>query len=160
MPTDPDVPTEIGTPYLDVSAATALAALLPGLAAFKAAAEAEQATALALATSDIDAAMPYQGCRADPDQHREFPRADDDGAEVPAGVPDAVRLATLHQADSILAGVREPRLDAQHDGVVYALDTPRAESYKATPGPGVPTGLCRRAWALVRRYRLRGGRLA
>ncbi len=69
-----------------------------------------------------------------------------------------VRLATLLQADAILAA-REPRVAAQHDGVVYQLNGTTAESYKRNTGPGVTTGLCRRAWVLVRRYRLRSGKL-
>ena len=37
-------------------------------------------------------------------------------ANIPV-VPAAVKLAVLHQADSVLAGNRESRLSAQHDGV-------------------------------------------
>ncbi|HEX8915989.1 MAG TPA: DnaT-like ssDNA-binding protein [Humisphaera sp.] len=164
--------------YLDVAGGDDLAAALPDLTAYRSADAGEKAAALLQASDDVDAAMPYQGRRFDPRQPREFPRwvdagaaggiasagpetvwAWDAGAAV-AVVPADVRRATLYQADSILAGTREARLSAQHDGVVYELTGGLAESYKATPGPGVPTGLCRRAWAILRRYRTRGGRLA
>jgi hypothetical protein len=162
-----------GIRYLDVAEADDLAALLPGLAAYRAADDAAKAAALDEATADVDAAMPYQGRKRDPAQPREFPRADDGPAGPgsgldsgtsgvaggPAVVPDDVLRATLYQADAILAGAREPRLSAQHDGVVYELTGQLAESYKATPGAGLRTGLCRRAWVLARKYRLRSGRL-
>ena len=162
-----------GLRYLDVPEADDLAGVLPALAAYRAADDAEKAAVLDEATKDIDSAMPYQGRKLDAAQLLEFPRlideplratasapsttvdptlvwdwdADADAAVVPADV----RRATLYQADSILAGEREPRIAAQHDGVVYELTGGLAESYKSTPGPGVPTGLCRRAWMLIRR---------
>jgi hypothetical protein len=163
-----------GVRYVDVAEADELAAALPELAAYRAASGEAKAAALDQATLDVDAAMPYQGRKLDPDQPREFPRAfgdrgrglpdppfvwDWDPAARVAVVRDAVRRATLYQADAILAGHREARLSAQHDGVVYELTGALAESYKATPGAGVWTGLCRRAWVLVRKYRLQGGRL-
>jgi hypothetical protein len=175
------LPSE-GLRYLDVPEADDLAGVLPGLAAFRAADDAEKAAALDEATKDIDSAMPYQGRKLDTAQLLEFPRLIDeplratsnarsttvdptlvwdwdDDADA-AVVPEDVRRATLYQADSILAGEREARIAAQHDGVVYELTGGLAESYKSTAGPGVPTGLCRRAWLLMRRYRLRSGRLA
>ena len=164
--------------YLDVSAADALAATVPALAAWPAATADAKARALAQASADVDAAMPYQGRRYDPAQALEFPRvAHDDLArrtvvsptravvwdfDADAGeavIPPAVRLAVLYQADAILLGEREPRIAAQHDGVVYDLTGTLAESYKHTSGPGVRTGLARRAWMLLRRYRLRSGQL-
>ena len=160
------------TVYLSLADAGALADALTELAAYKAATDDEKTAAILQATIDIDAAMPFQGRRYDAGQHREFPRSfDGDGITTPsrvwdwdddtqsAVVPAGVKRATLYQADAILAGEREPRLSAQHDGVVYEQTGALAESYKATPGPGVPTGLCRRAWVILRRYRLQGGRL-
>lgn len=82
-----------------------------------------------------------------------------DATTSTAVTPLNVKLAVLHQADAILVGAREPRLAAQHDGVVYELTGTVAESYKRTTGPGVATGLARRAWMLMRAYRLRGGRM-
>lgn len=160
--------------YLTLADADSLAAMLPELSAYKAATDDAREAALRQATLDVDAAMPYQGRRYDPDQPREFPRRDADSVHVAAStasiwdwdadtaaaiVPPAVRRATLWQADAILAGVREPRLSAQHDGVVYVQTETTAESYKSAPGVGLPTGLCRRAWLLLRRYRLKGGSL-
>ena len=162
-----------GLRYLDVPEADELAELLPGLTAYRAATDEAKAAALDEASADVDAGMPYQGRKLDPAQPREFPRVEDGpggsaavggfgvvGAAVGAStVPDDVLRATVYQADAILAGTREPRLSAQHDGVVYELTGQLAESYKSTPGVGVRTGLCRRAWMLIRKYRLRSGRL-
>ena len=68
-------------------------------------------------------------------------------------------LAVLLQADAILDGTRESRLAAQHDGVVYDQTGSVAESYKQTEGPGVTSGLCRGAWMLMRKYRLKSGKV-
>jgi hypothetical protein len=183
MPTYPDPNAPAGPSYLEVVEATALAADLPALSAWAGATDPDRGAALELATLDVDAAMPYQGRRYDPAQVRQFPRIAEDAPPtsstdaiivVPAGdavvwdwdsatnqpvVPRDVKLAVLFQADSLLANTREPRLSAQHDGVVYQLTGTLAESYKQTPGSGVRTGLCRRAWVMLRKYRLRGGRI-
>ena len=163
---EPLIPTAA---YLSLADADDLADALPELTSYKAAADAARTAALLQATIDIDSAMPYQGCKYDPDQERQFPRTFADGVASPsrvwdwdddaddAVVPSGVKRATLYQADAILAGTREPRLAAQHDGVVYQQGETAAESYKSTPGPGVPTGLCRRAYVVMRRYRLQGG---
>lgn len=164
--------------YLSAGEADELAADLTDLAAWAAATPEAKAAALNLASADVDAALPYHGRPYDPAGLRQFPRVAEDPAPGSASagggvgvvwdwdaaaaapvVPPGVKLATLFQADSILAGDREPRIGAQHDGVVYQLTGTLAESYKSTTGPGVNTGLCRRAWVLMRRYRLRGGRL-
>lgn len=170
-------PAGMSTSYLTVEAADALADALPELTAWTPAVAASRAVALEQATSDIDAAMPYQGRRFDDAQILQFPRiafAHAGDSSHPAGepptvwdldeageaaVPRDVLLATLIQADAILSGSREPRLAAQHDGVVYELTGTLAESYKRNTGPGVTTGLCRRAWVLMRKYRLRGGKM-
>ena len=84
---------------------------------------------------------------------------DYDDAMAVAVVPGDVLLATLLQADAILTGARDARLDLQHDGVVYDQDDSSAESYRRSTGAGLPTGLCRRAWLLIRHYRIKTGRL-
>ncbi|QOV87409.1 DnaT-like ssDNA-binding protein [Humisphaera borealis] len=158
--------------YLSLADADTLADALPELAAYKAVTDDEKSAALLQATIDIDSAMSYQGRRYDADQPREFPRSfDSDPAVTPsrvwdwdddtqsAVVPASVKRAALYQADAILAGDRELRLSAQHDGVVYEQTGALAESYKSTSGPGVRSGLCRRAWIVLRRYRLQSGRL-
>ena len=168
--------------YLGVGPADELAVSLPDLASWNAASAAAKAAALNQASADVDAAMPYQGRPYDPAQPLQFPRVAEDPAPgarpgapdgtVPGAVvwdwdaatnapvvPREVKLATLFQADAILSGSREPRLSAQHDGVTYEVTGSLAESYRQTRGPGVGTGLCRKAWVLVRQYRLRSGRL-
>ena len=170
--------------YLTTAAADDLAATVPTLAAWSAATSPNKARGLERASLDVDNAMPYQGRKYDADQVNQFPRVpyDDDlaraagvgldgaGTSPPAVwdwdaslneavVPEDVRLAVVLQADAILAGEREPRLAAQHDGVVYDLTGSIAESYKYTQGPGVSTGLCRAAWVLLRRYRLKSGKV-
>jgi hypothetical protein len=168
------------TPYLTESAADALAATLPALPAWSAATTPQKSAALVRATLDVDNAMPYQGRRYASDQERQFPRApyddapgttdsfdrdprasawDWDTATNAAVVPEDVLLAVLLQADANLAGDREARLSSQHDGVVYDQTGSLAESYKQTEGPGVTTGLCRAAWVLLRKYRLKSGGL-
>ena len=166
-------------PYLTDTEADALAATLPALEAWPTATSGAKTKALQLASSNVDNAMPYQGRKYASDQVNQFPRVPydeppgtrafdgdprgsvwdwDADANEPA-VPDDVLLAVLVQADTILVGDREPRLGAQHDGVVYNQAGSVAESYKQTEGPGVTTGLCRAAWVLLRKYRLKGGRI-
>ena len=167
------------TPYLTTTEANALAATLPTLTAWSAATADQKTAALVRATIDVDNAMPYQGRRYTAGQERQFPRVPYDEAPGSAGfdrdprasvwdwdpsanaavVPEDVRLAVLIQADANLAGTREARLAAQHDGVVYDQTGALAESYKQTEGPGVTTGLCRAAWVLLRKYRLKSGEL-
>lgn len=164
--------------YLTVDEANQIAAAFPALANWPAASSDVKARSLAQATDEVDHAMPYQGRRFDFAQAMEFPRiAYDDFAHFgqPAGpavvwdtnsadgvpvVPLDVRRAVLCQADAIIGGTRNTRLDAQHDGVVYELANADAESYKSSAGPGVQTGLCRAAFALLKQYRLKSGRLA
>jgi hypothetical protein len=168
--------------YLDVDAADALATTTSGLVSWSGATAPAKAAALIRASDDVDHAVPYQGRRyaSTPPQAREFPRLafeepligtrdpslpgtaiiwDFDEALQEAVVPGDVKLATLLQADTILTGARDARLDLQHDGVVYDQDGSDAESYRRNTGLGLPTGLCRRAWLLIRHYRIKTGRL-
>jgi hypothetical protein len=160
--------------YLTTTQADALAATLPTLTAWAAASSASKEKAIERASLEIDHAMPYQGRRYDPAQPNEFPRVPYDeagGGDPRAGawdwdptsnaavVPGDVLLAVLMQADTILAGDREARLNAQHDGVVYDQTGSVAESYKLTQGAGVTTGLCRPAFVLLRKYRRKSGKL-
>jgi hypothetical protein len=168
--------------YMDVAEADALAATTSGLVAWNSADAPTKAAALSRASDEVDHAMPYQGRRyaAIAAQPREFPRLafeepllggrdpslpgaafvwDWDDALGDAVVPWDVKLATLLHADSILDGSRDARLDLQHDGVVYDQSGSVAESYRKNTAPGLPTGLCRRAWVLMRRYRIKSGRL-
>jgi hypothetical protein len=165
--------------YLTHTEADAIAATLPSMAAWSGASSGAKTTALERASIDVDMAMPYQGRKYAADQVNEFPRVPYDEAwsapaydRDPRGgvwdwdsetnepvVPGDVLLAVLLQADTIIAGTREGRLAAQHDGVVYDQTGSVAESYKQTEGPGVTTGLCRAAYMLLRKYRLKSGKL-
>src|SRR3954465_12912749 len=115
--------------YLTVTEANALAADLPPLPAWAAAASGDKTTALNQATADVDGAMPYQGRPYDPTQARQFPRVAEDphpgSAAAPAPdaagaagggvwdwddathtavVPRDVNVAVLYEAGAILAG--------------------------------------------------------
>jgi hypothetical protein len=166
--------------YLTATEADALAATIPALSsAWSAASGADKDKTLERASVEVDNGIPYQGRKYAADQVNQFPRVPydatpgtsefdrdphasvwdwDDDANEPV-VPGDVLLAVLLQADAILAGEREPRISAQHDGVVYDQTGSVAESYKQTEGPGVTTGLCRGAWVLLRKYRLKSGKL-
>jgi hypothetical protein len=170
--------------YMDVDEADALAATTSGLVSWSGSTAPAKAAALVRASDDIDHATTYQGRRyattTNPPQTREFPRLafeeplvgtrnpalaataiiwDYDDATAQAVVPADVKSATLLQADAILTGTRDSRLDLQHDGVVYDQDGSEAESYRRSTGLGLPTGICRRAWLLIRHYRIKAGRL-
>ena len=168
--------------YMDVDEADALAATTNGLISWSGASAPAKAAALIRASDDVDHAVPYQGRRYTlcPPQPREFPRLafeepligmrdpalpatamiwDYDDATQDAVVPADVKQATLIQADAILTGTRDARLDLQHDGVVYDQNGADAESYRRSTGMGLPTGLCRRAWLMIRHYRIKTGRL-
>jgi hypothetical protein len=169
----------MSAPYLTSIEADALAATLPTMTAWTAASSGNKTKALLRASLDVDNAMPWQGRKYASDQSNQFPRVPYDDPPGTPGfdhdprasvwdwdadanepvVPEDVLLAVLLQADTILAGDREPRLAAQHDGVVYDQTGSVAESYKQTEGPGVTTGLCRASWVLLRKYRLKSGRL-
>jgi hypothetical protein len=168
--------------YLSLADAKALAANLPAaqIAAWVAASDDQRTAALAAATADVDGGR-YQGRRFDPTQALEFPRVayserspgsylgvgvavvgpndvvwDWDPATQTALVPDAVKRATLYQADSILSGSRNGRLDAIHDGLASQSLGGGSESYvQGRP----PATLCRPAAQLLARYRLQAGRL-
>ena len=160
------------TAYLDVSDADDLVALVTGLAAYKAAAADAKTAALLLASVDLDAAGRWQGRKYDPAQEREFPRIAyvgsdprsaggaaviwdwNEGSQA-AVVPVAIGLAVLWQADAILDGARDERMQAVLDGVTGRT----VGSLRETFGAATPRILCQRADAIVAAYRLRQGRL-
>lgn len=172
--------------YLTAADATALAGQLPGLSSFKAATDAEKLAALCVATSRFDTARRYQGSKYELDQVLEFPRSPYGSPGVPprlssgersygyadqvwdwdwdnnvAIVPRNVKLAVLHEANSIIAGVRDAKLDARHDGLLSQSVGGMSESYaqiSATDNNGNPV-LCRDADRLSRMYALRSGKL-
>jgi len=73
-------------------------------------------------------------------------------------VPRNVKLACLHQADSILAGDREARLDAQRDGLIQQSVGGLSEQY--APGNArnlAEQTICRQAMNLLQPYVLKQG---
>jgi hypothetical protein len=180
MPTYPTV-------YLTVAEADALAPSVLGLIQWGTATTTEKTNALAAATRQIDTGLRYQGSRFDFDQVLEFPRVGYDnggeGAGTGAGargaaevvwdwdetagaavVPPAVRQACLIEADEILQDLagksqRWRRLDEQHQGVTFDLTGSMAEAYRKGTAAAGRTGLSRRAYDLLSRYRLVSGRI-
>ena len=175
MPTSPTV-------YLTVAEADALAPGVLGLLEWSASTAGEKANALDAATRLIDTALRYQGCKYSPAQVLEFPRVGYDGgaegargaAEVvwdwdetagAAVIPPAVKQACLVEADETLQDLkgksqRWRRLDEQHQGVTFDLTGSMAEAYRKGTAPAGRTGLSRRAYDLLSRYRLVSGRMA
>lgn len=173
--------------YLSTSDADTLAAeqLSADVASYTAASSGDKLKSLDRASREIDAAGPYQGRRYDTTQALEFPRVAYDRGGGPicftpggtqysgplvwdwdsdanqAAIPDDVKLATLLQANSILSGAEDARLDAQHSGLASQSVGGVSESY-VNSGGAAPAGvkrLTRKAADLMRKYVLRSGRL-
>ena len=163
--------------YLTVSEADALALTTLGLVQWPAATSAEKSGALDAATRLIDTALRYQGRKYEPAQSLEFPRVaytggdgvaelvwDWDPATQSAVVPPPVKLACLLEADEILQDLkgksqRWRRLDEQHQGVTFDLTGSTAEAYRKGTAPAGRSGLSRRAYELLVRYRIASGRI-
>ena len=170
MPTYPTV-------YLTVSEADALAGSTLGLLQWGAATTTEKTNVLDAATRLIDTGLRYQGRKYDSAQTLEFPRAAHDGGEGAAEgvwdwdattsaavIPPEVKQACLIEADEILQDLkgksqRWRRLDEQHQGVTFDLTGSMAEAYRKGTAPAGRTGLSRRAFDLLSRYRLVSGRM-
>jgi hypothetical protein len=178
----------VPTCYLTNTAADALAANLPALAAWPTASAAQKTAALIQASSDIDNGMVYQGRKYDLSQVLQFPRMayeaaarvrnwgvltqpvippgygdvvwDYDAANLAAIIPNDVLTACLYQADSILAGDRDARLSVMHDGISQQANSGLSESYRPRrEAMGLDSGLCRRAYTLLQKYKVRAGRI-
>ena len=178
MPTYPAI-------YLTVSEADALAASVLGLLQWGTATSSDKANALDAATRLIDTGLRYQGRKFDSAQTLEFPRVayygaagaavggaagvaevvwDWDPATAAAVIPPAVKQACLIEADETLQDLagksqRWRRLDEQHQGVTFDLTGSMAEAYRKGTAAAGRTGLCRRAYDLLSRYRLVSGRM-
>ncbi|HEY1101038.1 MAG TPA: DnaT-like ssDNA-binding protein [Myxococcota bacterium] len=163
-----ELPTITLPSYLTVEEANELATQLFGLDGWLSLADADRAKILPMASRRVDASRRWQGRKwmsvFGTTQALEFPRCDsgrlmdpsDDGTT--AVVPLNVKLAVMYEADSIAAGDRDERMQAQHDGLVaQEIGTAREQYLPATAG-GVPI-LCREADMLVKGYQLRTGRL-
>lgn len=170
--------------YLSVPDADALAATMPGLASYSAASSLVKLNALIEATHRIDVAMPYQGVKFSLDQVLEFPRRgpsastigpsyqqpypmssvipeeimDWDSDTQTAVVPAKVLRACLLEANSILAGLRDDRMDALHDGIASQSIGSASEAYFQGTGP--KPVLCRAAHQLMIKYSARSGPLS
>lgn len=79
-----------------------------------------------------------------------------DAEEGEAVVPGRVKRACLLEANSILAGDRDGRMNAVHDGLASQGIGSANESYR---GDAKPAALCRAAHELMQIYRLRSGQM-
>lgn len=172
--------------YLTSTDADTLAAAMPtaDVSAYVAASTAQKTAALEAASERIDTAMRYQGRKYDLEQVLEFPRlaygSGTIGTQLPAPpyppnvsvgstiwdwdsdaneaiVPSHVKRACLLEANSILAGTRDGRLDAIHDGLAGQSIGSASETY--TKSDGAAQTLCRKAMVLMDYYRLRTGEM-
>ncbi len=174
--------------FPDLTVADALAAALPAalVSSYVAVADAGGRAALLLqASDDVDRAMRYQGRRYDSTaQATEFPRVayepsnavlpnvgslgvgggawgstvwDYDVATGLPVVPPAVLAAVLYQAAYLAAGEGDDA-DDQHRGI-RGRGTGSVRQEADLANRFNESGLCRRAWRQVWRYRLTGGRL-
>jgi len=162
------------TSYLTYAAADAIAATVLDVTAYTAASSGDKTKALLMASLDVDRAMKYQGRKYLNTQEHQFPRVHGDPAvqssypyDLPAGgseiwdwdpvtntaiVPPYVNLAVLYQADSIIEGAREKRLKDLHDKITSQSADGLSETFS-----GNASRLCRRAYEIMREYKLRSG---
>lgn len=110
-----------------------------------------------VAYETLPGAFPFGGARGLADVVWDW----DDTLQA-AVVPYDVKVATLYQADSILAGTRAQQLAAQQAGLASQSVGGISESYRAGAGAGPSRGLqllCLPAAALMEKYQLKTGRL-
>lgn len=167
-----------------LSDALALAATLPAaqLTAWLAASSDQQTLDLQQASMDVDRGMRYQGRKYALDQINEFPRVphevdfprlpyqcadvplvndlsnqiwDWDPVNLVAVVPQNVLTAVLYQANFIESG-GDAALDDQYSGVTSEGAGSVHKSYDRK-NPANETGLCRRAFQMLRFYQLQTG---
>jgi hypothetical protein len=174
-----------GCYFQSVEDADTLADTLSGLSSYKAASEGAKGRALVAASLDVDRAMRYQGRKYDPTQILEFPRVaytssdgyggvtlqaatlqavqggdvvwDWDLDDNVAIVPPNVLKAVLYQADSILTGDRDGRLQAIADGVASQQIGSASESYFKAASSAGPSPLAQQANRIMEFYRIRQG---
>jgi hypothetical protein len=177
------------TSYLTNTAADALAATLPAttIPAYLALTDATiKANLLTQASYDVDHGIRYQGRRYNTiSQDTEFPRVayepsnailpNTGAAGIPGGsafgstiwdvdpltlniqVPVAVNVAVLYQANYLATG-EDPALDDQYKGIKSLRTGGIARDFERS-NHFLFSGLCRRAYALLWRYRLTSGRI-
>jgi hypothetical protein len=154
--------------YLTLADAEGLTAGV-ALKAWSGKTNAQKTAALAMATLRIDSATPYQGQRATTTQSLAFPRVDgrwgttatgwtDSPATADLRPPTDVLVACLLEADSLLLGDREDRLQAIADGLTAQSIGSGSESYGPADGKTGLSVLCYGASTMLAKYRLRSGR--
>lgn len=158
--------------YLTTSQADALAAQLPGLAAYKALPDdASKLATLSLASMRVDASRRWQGRKYDPDQVLEFPRLpygssvrlyaggvwDWDTDAQQAVVPQNVKLAVLYEADSIAAGTLDRVRNAIASGLASQSTGSLSEAYNTALAGVSAMALCPESERLMSRYKLATG---
>lgn len=167
--------------YLTIAQADALAATLPGLPAYRALSDVSKKSGFLLqASDDVDNGMRYQGRKYDPTKARQFPRIqgngtwpvggpwvttgqtggiwDWDSATDAAVVPADVLKAVLYQADYLAAGAWKQTADMIHAGITLDQGGGTMQQYNAASA-GAKSGLCREAYQIMQKYRLRSGAL-
>jgi hypothetical protein len=157
--------------YLTTSDADALAAQLPGLAAYKAITDdAAKLALLSLASLRVDNSRKWQGRKYDTSgaQVLAFPRVphaapssvvwDWDADAEEAVVPQDVKIAVMFEANSIADGARDRVLELQAMGLAGRSTGSLSEQYRAAfAGQSAGTKLSLQADDLVEKYRLRTG---
>lgn len=147
--------------YNTLATARTIAATL-NLVKVAAASDDALTAALELAAIDLDSAMRYQGQKYDAAQEREFPRVDGtriwdldtDGTTVI--VPAIVKTAEVLQAESLLDGTHQKRVEAYAAGLASVGVGAMNKSFRADARP---SALSERANRMMQRYRLRSGQL-
>jgi hypothetical protein len=153
--------------YLTLSEAESLAGAM-ALKVWSAKTSTEKMNALAMASMRIDAAMRYQGGKYEPDQSLEFPRIDGSRATTATGwrdspgddliiAPNDCLHACILEADSLLLGDRDGRLQKLADGLTAQSIGSASESYGPADGNTVRPVLCFGANVLMQKYRLMSG---
>lgn len=172
--------------YLTVAAADELAAQV-SVPLYSAASEQDKLAALILATARIDS-IRWQGAKYDVEQPLQFPRIVDgpavrignaagygvygyptfgpgtvwdwDSATNQPIVPQVVKLACLYEANDILDGRRDEVRKAIDAGITGESAGGMSTQYRAAfAGQASPDALCTEAAGLLRRFKLKTGRL-
>jgi hypothetical protein len=169
--------------YNTLESAREIAARL-GLEKVAAATDGALQAALELAAIDLDSSMRYQGRRYDAGQEREFPRVsgelpaawtgtltgywqnaacaattnvwDWDSATGTAVVPATVKTAEVIQAESLLEGTHQKRVQAYAAGLASVGIGSMSKQFRAD---AAPSPLFDRARRMMEKYRLRSGSL-
>jgi hypothetical protein len=164
------IATSPGQSYIGRDQADAWAATLPLFGSYLTTpSDATRYAFLTAATRRLDSAARWQGRPVSDNQVLAFPRRDEHRittsygwttalASLEPGVPDDVKWAVLHEAQSIAQGTRDRIANTIDAGLSSMTTGSLSESYNAALA-AMPATLCRDARALIEKYRLRSGRL-